>query len=126
MADNIDEHDALGRGRMTSVKRIELLERDRAQQSRVLTQLIETVGNGFSQAQLDQIRTAFREELADAGLRLESSDHQDEARRDFAFLRWLRTGVNGTAAKIGWLVIAAVCGGIIWLVNAGLNAWRAM
>lgn len=124
MADNIDEHDALGRGRMTSVKRIELLERDRAQQSRVLTQLIDTVGRGFSPAQLEQIRTAFREELADAGLRLDGAAQQDEARRDFMFLRWLRTGVNGTAAKIGWLVITAVCGGVMWLVNAGLNAWK--
>jgi hypothetical protein len=32
--------------------------------------------------------------------------------------------VNGVAGKIGWLVIAAMVGGIIWLVNAGLNACR--
>ena len=116
----------LGRGQMTQARRIELLERDRAQQSRMITELVEKVSKGFSEQQLAQIRAAMREELADAGLRLESSEHQDEARRDFAFLRWLRTGVNGTAAKIGWLVIAAVCGGIIWLVNAGLTVWRAM
>lgn len=125
MADNIDEHDALGRGRMTSVKRIELLERDRAQQSRVLTELVKA-GQSFTPEQLAQLRAAMREELADAGLRLESSDQQDEARRDFMFLRWLRTGVNGLAMAIGWLFIAAFCGGIIWLVNAGLNTWRAM
>lgn len=83
---------------------------------------------GFTPEQLRQLETtvrkAVREEMADAGLRLDDGDHQDEARRDFMFLRSLRKGVNGTAAKIGWLVIAAVCGAVIWLVNSGLNFWR--
>lgn len=117
--------DELGRAKLTQGKRIDLLERDRAQQSRMITELVDRVGKGFTEQQLGQIRAAMREELADAGLRLESSDQQDEARRDFMFLRWLRTGVNGVAMAIGWLFIAAFCGGIIWLVNAGLNAWKA-
>lgn len=116
----------LARGSMTNTKRIELLETDRENQSRVLTELITKAGQGFSPEQLAQIRAAMREELADAGLRLEGASHQDEARKDFMFLRSLRTGVNGTAAKIGWLVIAAICGAIIWLVNSGLNLWKAM
>ena len=122
---DLNDTDALGRGRMSQAKRIDLLERDRAQQSRVLTALVDA-SKSFTKEQLDQLRTAMREKLADAGLRLDGADQQDEARRDFMFLRWLRTGVNGTAAKIGWLVIVAVCGGIVWLVNTGLNAWRAM
>ena len=122
---DLNDTDALGRGRMSQAKRIDLLERDRAQQSRVLLALVDA-SKSFTKEQLDQLRTAMREELADVGLRLDGADQQDEARRDFMFLRWLRTGVNGTAAKIGWLVIVAVCGGIVWLVNAGLNAWRAM
>jgi hypothetical protein len=119
------EDDELGRGRMTNTRRIELLERDRAQQSRVITELIDKVGRGFTDQQMAQIREAMREELADAGLRLDGADHQDEARRDFMFLRAFRRATNGAAAKIGWLVIAAFAGGIIWLVNAGLNVWRA-
>ncbi|UJW87942.1 hypothetical protein [Devosia sp. SL43] len=110
---------------MSIGKRVELLEHDREQQSRVLTGLIDQMGHGFTKEQLAQLRMAMREELADAGLRLDSADHQDDARRDFMFLRSLRKGVNGTAAKIGWLVIAAVCGAVIWLVNSGLNVWKA-
>ena len=78
----------------------------------------------FSQAQLEQLRQVFREEMGDAGLRLDGADHIDEARRDLMFLRTLRKGVNGTAAKIGWFVIAAILGAIMWLVNGGLNMWK--
>lgn len=79
---------------------------------------------GFTTEQIDQLRSVFREELAGAGLRIDGADHQDEARRDFMFLRALRKGMNGTAAKIGWTVIAAILGAIFWLVNSGLNVWK--
>lgn len=78
----------------------------------------------FSAAQLAQLRQVLREELADGGLRLDGADHVDEARRDFMFLRSLRRGVNGTAAKIGWFFIAAILGAIVFLVNGGLNFWK--
>lgn len=117
--------DALGRRHLTNTKRIELLERDREEQSRVLTALIEG-SQKFTPEQVEQMRAAMSDVLADAGLRVESPDQQDEARKDFMFLRWLRTGLNGAAMAIGWLFIAGFCGGIIWLVNAGLNAWRGM
>jgi len=80
--------------------------------------------DAFSPAQAEQLRTIFREELADAGLRIDGADHVDEARRDFMFLRSLRKSVNGTAAKIGWLVIAAIVAAVVWLVNAGLTSWK--
>ena len=82
----------------------------------------------FSAAQMAQIalvvKEAIREEMADAGLRLDGADHVDEARRDYMFLRSLRKGVNGTAGKIGWFFIAAVLGAVVWLVNGGLNMWK--
>jgi hypothetical protein len=82
----------------------------------------------LSPSQLAQIalvvKEAVREEMADAGLRLDGADHVDEARRDLMFLRALRKGVNGTAAKIGWFFIAAVLGAIVWLVNGGLSLWK--
>ena len=84
--------------------------------------------DAFSHAQLDQIsevvNAAVRTALGDAGLRLDGADHVDEARRDLMFLRALRTGVNGTAAKIGWFFIAAFLGAIVFLVNGGLNFWK--
>lgn len=82
----------------------------------------------FSPAQLAQLSTvvksAVREEFADAGLRLDEADHVDDARKDFMFLRSLRMGVNGLASKIGWFVIAAILGGVLWLVQAGLVVWK--
>ena len=82
----------------------------------------------FSATQMAQLKLAMkevmREDMADAGLRLDGADHVDEARRDYMFLRSLRKGVNGTAAKIGWFFIAAVLGAIVWLVNGGLNMWK--
>ena len=110
------------------LRRLDAVERnqtDLASSHTKLVAMVEGFGASFSEHQVAQIRSAFREEIADAGLRLDDGDHQDEARRDFMFLRSLRRGVNGTAAKVGWLVIAAVCGAIIWLVNSGLNFWRA-
>lgn len=80
--------------------------------------------DAFSPAQLAQLRQVFREEMGDAGLRLDGADHIDEARRDLMFLRSLRLGVNGTAAKIGWFFIAAVLAGIVWLVQSGLTFWK--
>lgn len=78
----------------------------------------------FSQAQLEQLRQVFREELGDAGLRIDGPDHVDEAREDFRFVRRLRKGVNGVAAKVGWAVITAVIGAGIWIFTNGLNFWR--
>lgn len=83
-------------------------------------------GETFSAAQLAQlkllIREAIREESADAGLRIDG-EHQDDAREDYRFLRRLRKGVDGAAAKIGLAVIAAFIGGILWLLNLGIQAW---
>ncbi|WP_196258550.1 hypothetical protein [Pelagibacterium limicola] len=109
---------------MTLTRRVALLERDRAEQSRIITELVANVAHGFSPEQLAQIRAAMRDELADAGLRLDGAEHQDEAREDFRFIRRFRRGIEGTSAKIGWLVIAALLGGVAYLVNLGLNTWR--
>lgn|SRR5690554_1783360 len=118
-----DPTDAIGRGGLSQTRRIELLESDREQQSRTITALVDA-SKSFTPEQVEQLRAVFVDVLGDAGLRVESADHQDESRKDFIFLRWLRTGVNGLAMAIGWLIIAAFCGGVIWVVNAGLNVWR--
>ena len=119
-----DPADELGRGNLTLERRVELLERDRAQQSRAITELVQKIQKGFSSEQVGQIRSAFREELADAGLRLNDASQQDEARRDFMFLRSFRTGINGFASKIGWVVILAIVGAALTLFQMGVNAWR--
>jgi hypothetical protein len=82
------------------------------------------MADAFSHEQLEQLRAVFREELADAGLRIDGADHVDEARRDFMFLRTLRKGVNGIAGKIGWAVIMALLGVVFWLVQSGLTFWK--
>lgn len=86
-------------------------------------------GEPFSQAQLAQLKLLFREEFArqfaDAGLRIDG-EHQDDAREDLRFLRRLRKGVDGTAAKIGWVIIAAMFGGLVWLFQLGVSTWKGL
>lgn len=113
----------LGRDRLTLSRRVALLEHDREAQSRVITELVAS-SKSFTPEQVAQLRAVMVEVFGDAGLRLDGAGHEDEARRDFMFLRALRQGVNGAAAKIGWLVIAAIFGGVVWLVSTGLNVWR--
>lgn len=115
--------DELGRGRLTQGKRIELLERDRAEQSRMITELVEKVGKGFNDQQLAQLRGAMREELADAGLRLDDASHQDEAREDFRFLRRLRLSWDGGAKKVGSAVLTAVILVALTIIGSGFWAW---
>lgn len=69
------------------------------------------------------IREAVREELFAAGLRIENPDHQDEARKDFTFLRRLRQGVDGAAGKIGSAVILAIVSGALFLLGLGAHSW---
>lgn len=116
-------HDELGRGKMSLAHRVNLLERDRGQQARTITSLVDALSRGFNQAQVAQLRSAFREELADAGLRLDDAKQQDEAREDFRFLRRLRKAWDGTAKKIGNAVLAAliVIGGAI--IASGFWTW---
>ena len=83
----------------------------------------------FSPAQVAQLedivdkaaRKAVRDEMADSGLRLDGPDHVEENRKDFQFTRSLRKTVSALAEKVGWFVIAAILGGIVFLVQAGFN-----
>lgn len=113
----------LGRGRMTVAKRLTLLENDREQQSRVLTELITKVqASHLTPEQLTQIvRSAVREEMADSGLRLDGEIHQDAAKEDFRFLRNLRETWDGAVSKVGNAVLLAgvAVGGTIF----GLGFW---
>ncbi|MDS1138570.1 hypothetical protein [Nitratireductor indicus] len=71
---------------------------------------------------INLVRKAVRDELNDAGLRLDDADHQFEAREDFRFLRKLRTSFSGASSKIGATVIVALVSGLLWLVWYGLQA----
>ena len=102
--------------------RLSRVDRDTRDHAKSLSALVESVQ--VTTAQLEQLRVLFREELADAGLRIDGPEHVDDARRDFMFLRSLRQALNGTASKIGWFFIAAILAAIVWLVNAGLNSWK--
>lgn len=117
------EADQLGHDKMTVSKRLALLENDREQQSRVLTELIQKVqASHLTPEQLTQIvRSAVQEEMADSGLRLDGEIHQDAAKEDFRFLRNLRETRDGAVSKVGNAVLLAgvAVGGTIF----GLGFW---
>lgn len=116
------DHDALGRRRLTASKRIELLEKDREEQSRVLSALI-AGSTSFTPEQVKQLRDVMTDVLADAGLRLDDADHQDEAREDFRFLRGLRRLRDVLANKIGNAVITAVIVVAFAIIGSGFWVW---
>ena len=103
--------------------RLNALEQASQQHARIITEHVEKVGRGFSDEQIAQIRAAFREELADAGLRLDDAEHQDLAREDFRFLRRLRLSWDGAVSRIGNAVLLAIIaiGGTI--IGLGFWAW---
>ncbi len=132
------EADQLGHGKMTVSERLALLENDREQQSRVLTELIQKVQAshltpeqlteigevGRAPEQLTQIvRSAVREEMADSGLRLDGEIHQDAAKEDFRFLRNLRKTWDGAVSKIGNAVLIAVVAIVGTIFGLGFWAW---
>lgn len=116
------EDDPLGRVRLSQAKRIELLERDRAQQSRVLAELV-SAGKTFTPEQIAQLRAVMVDVLADAGLRLDDVDHQGEAREDFRFLRGLRQMKDGVARKIGNAIITALIVVAFAIIGSGFWQW---
>lgn len=119
------EADQLGHGKMTVSKRLALLENDREQQSRVLTELIQKVqASHLTPEQLTQIvRSAVREEMADSGLRLDGEIHQDAAKEDFRFLRNLRETWDGAVNKVGNAVLIAVVAIVGTIFGLGFWAW---
>src|SRR5690606_14507224 len=68
------------------------------------------------------VRKAVRDELNDAGLRLDDANHQFEAREDFRFLRKLRQSFHGASSKIGATVLVALVSGVLWLIWIGFQA----
>ena len=117
------ENDEHPREPLTTEHRLDLLERDVRSHARSLTALVKS-GTSFSNEQVEQLRTVLREEFGDVGLSMEGPDHIVEARRDFMFLRSLRKGVNGTASKIGWVVILAIVGIIALNFKDGISFWK--
>jgi predicted PhzF superfamily epimerase YddE/YHI9 len=69
------------------------------------------------------IAAAVKAELSNVGLPVNDADDLTDARADFKFIRDLRLGVRGAAAKIGYAVIAAVTAFVLLLVNMGFNSY---
>jgi hypothetical protein len=90
---------------------------------------------GFSEAQKAEltliidsavkaaVAPAVRQELRDAGLRVDGDRNQTLAGADFAFLRKVRLWFDGGSAKIGGAIILSIVGGIAWLLVMGAQAF---
>jgi hypothetical protein len=68
----------------------------------------------------DLLRKTVREELHDAGLRIDG-DHQEAAREDFRFLRRLRMSFEATASRVGMAVVLIVAGGLVTALWSGMK-----
>lgn len=84
--------------------------------------------DGFSPEQLLQLEAiveqGVRKGFADAGLRIDDGASEDEARKDFAFIRGVRRTLGGWATSLGWFIILSVLGSIVWLITQGLTFWK--
>jgi hypothetical protein len=67
------------------------------------------------------LRQTVREELSDAGLRIDSETHQDAAREDFRFLRRLRISTESASSRVGMAVILVISGGAITALWSGMK-----
>lgn len=104
-------------------QRLTLLERDSRDHAKTISSVIEKIGKGFTDEQMAQLRAAFRDELADAGLRIDGPEHVDDAREDFRFLRRLRTIWDSSVKKVGSAVLTAIVGILFIIIGAGFWAW---
>lgn len=84
----------------------------------------------FSPTQIDQLRRVVAEvvqaEFANVGLSVEDDKEVTAIRKDMYFLRWLREAGNRVAQRVGWLLIAAIASGALFIVKLGLDAYLAM
>lgn len=122
MSAEMNHGGSLGRGKMTTIQRIELLEHDRENQSRVLTALVEG-SKSFTPEQIAQLRAVMVDVLGDAGLRLDETEHEDEAREDFRFLRRLRKTFDGASTQVGRSLLLGLIGIAAVIVSMGFWQW---
>lgn len=104
-------------------QRMTLLERDSRDHAKTISSIVGKLGKGFTDEQMAQLRAAFRDELADAGLRIDGPEHVDDAREDFHFLRRLRTIWDSSVSKVGSAVLTAIVGVLFIIIGAGFWAW---
>ena len=97
--DEGEKRDPRARANRSEIDRIEMLEGDTQKLAQAVTSINKSL-TSFSPEQLDQLRSLFREELADAGLRIDGPEHVDDAREDFRFLRRMRSAEQPQAAPI--------------------------
>jgi hypothetical protein len=69
------------------------------------------------------VAPAVRQELKDAGLRVDGDANQNSADADFKFLRKVRLWFEGGSAKVGGAIILSAVGGIAWLLMIGAQAF---
>jgi hypothetical protein len=109
--------------RLSDDQRFALLERDSRDHAKTLSTIVDKIGKGFTDEQMAQLRAAFRDELADAGLRIDGPEHVDDAREDFRFLRRLRLIWDSSVSKVGSAVLTALVGVAFIIIGAGFWAW---
>jgi hypothetical protein len=85
------------------------------------------MADAFSPEQLAQLEAivekGVRKGFADAGLRIDDGEHEDEAREDFRFLRRMRMTWDGAAKRTGTFVLLALLGIVATITSLGFWQW---
>lgn len=119
MQDAADDNPA----RLSEAQRLSLLERDSRDHAKTLSIIVDKMGKGFSEEQLDQMRGVLNDVLADAGLRVNEPHDQDAAREDFRFIRRLRLAWDSAGKKVGNAVLFGALGILGSIIGLGFWAW---
>lgn len=84
----------------------------------------------FSAEQIEQlsevIEKVIHAEFANVGMFVDDAKGVADMRKDMGFLRWMREAGNRIAQRLGWLVIAALASGALYIAKLGVDAYLAM
>lgn len=76
----------------------------------------------LSEAEMERlVKRVVKETLFEMGLRSDDPEAVEASRKDFTFVRRFREASEGAASKIGWLILATFCSGVLYALWQGIK-----
>jgi hypothetical protein len=83
-----------------------------------------TVQPALTLADLERaVESAVKRAFRDVGIHSEHGDDVDQVRADFLFIRKLRRGSEGMAAKVGYTLITVAVTAALFIFTLGSKSW---